>query len=85
MTQLISLDPYPPVQGQAVKICYTFEGGVTSVSITVSFSPSGPTSTHTLTPSDNCVTIGVPNDAEDITVVDNSGASPNKESIILAG
>lgn len=85
MTQLIGLNPEPPTREHSVTICYEFPSGVESVTITVSFSPSGDSSNHTLTLSQNCVTVTVPVDAAQITVSDSSGVSPDKVSNVLIG
>ena len=79
--QRISLRPDPPVQGGDVEICYDFDGsGQSQVTIMVTFFPGSETSEHTLTPSEPCVIVAVPDNAQSITVEDRSGTSPEKRA-----
>lgn len=84
MTQRISLDPDPPVQGQPVEICYDFSGlELNSTRLKVTFKPQTEAPTeHTVTPGDNCVTVQVPAGAESILVEDLDGPSPDKGAIV---
>lgn len=72
---LITVTPDPPVAGQSATICYDFsklENPPASITLSLTWSPSsvtGPT-TVTVTPTQHCVTITVPDDATGLTVDD---------------
>jgi len=81
MTQRISLDPEPPVHGQSVKICYAFDGlQQNEVVLAITFLPPPVTIYRTVTRTAPCVDVDVLIDAEQITVEDESGSSPDKLS-----
>jgi hypothetical protein len=81
MTQRITLDPEPPIRGQSVTICYEFDGsGLTEVVLAITFSPPPVTVFRTVTTTDPCADVDVPDGAQSITVADESGTSPDKVS-----
>ncbi len=84
--QRITLDPDPPVQGQDVKICYAFSGsGVTSTTLRVTFYPGGGSKDYSVTDSNPCVTVKVPDTATSILVEDLDGPSPDKNAPVVPG
>ena len=75
----ISCTPNPPVAGQSVTICYDFSGsGLTEAKLQVEFTlapPGSSTSTYTVKPASNCVTVQVPTNAVAMKVHDTTGVS----------
>ena len=82
-TERITLDPDPPVQDKDAVICYDFtDSGLSSTTLMVSFDGSEPTP-HVVSRDSPCVTIRVPADATEITVMDDSGVSPDKYAPVV--
>ena len=81
MTQRISLNPEPPIQGQGVEVCYDFRGtDLSQTTLRVIFDPGGASTDHDVTPASPCVTVSVPGNATSIKVEDLTGDSPDKTS-----
>lgn len=75
---VITINPDPPVAGQPLEICYTFNDEIQSVTLLVQFtnSPPPPTSmTVVLTPGDRCKTIPVPATAVGFAIEDQDGGA----------
>ena len=62
MTQRITIDPDPPEQGKAAKVCYNFKGtGLSTVTLELTWDPDTlPGEDITLTPANNCKNVQVP-------------------------
>lgn len=78
MTQRISVNPNPPVAGEPVKITYDFSGAdITSARLCVSFFPKPNSSEQKATVANPTIEVEVPEDAEQITIEDKDGDSPD--------
>ena len=83
-TQRITLEPDPPVAGQALKVCYDFAGsGITETTLRIEYDPSRGTSDEEVSISDPCVTVTVPSGATAIAVTDIDGPSVPKTAPVV--
>lgn len=75
--QRISIDPFPPVHGEGLTVCYDFEGTtLQKVDLLLTFSPGGST-TRTIHRDAPCQMVLVPSTATSLEIVDTSGTSPS--------
>lgn len=82
MTQRISINPNPPRAGQQATVSYNFTGTtLAEVRLEITYSTTTPPDPEpaiiTLKPQSNSKTITLPDDAEQITITDMDGESPD--------
>lgn len=72
MTQLFTIAPSPPCEGEMATLCYS---GDRPINVTVRCTPPGSSTVYTIPASSECISFQIPEGAITCNIVDESGAS----------